>query len=177
VDFPREVVAALAVRRLPHEALVLEVTETSILSDPGRIGGVLAQLREFGIGLSLDDFGTGYSTLTHLKSLPVGEVKIDRSFISRMCTDATDTAIVEGTIRLAHTLGMRVVAEGLEDEGTWERLKELDCDLIQGYVLSRPVPGPELEPLLDAWAGRRGAGLSRAGRTTARPALRPLATS
>jgi diguanylate cyclase (GGDEF)-like protein len=161
VDFPREVVAALAVRGLPHEALVLEVTETSILSDPGRIGGVLAQLREFGIALSLDDFGTGYSTLTHLKSLPVAEVKIDRSFIARMCTDATDAAIVQGTIKLAHTLGVRVVAEGLEDEETWERLKGLDCDLIQGYVLSRPVPGPDLEPLLGALAGNRDAGLKR----------------
>ena len=155
VDFPREVVAALAVRHLPHSALVLEVTETSILSDPGRIGSVLAQFREFGIALSLDDFGTGYSTLTHLKSLPVGEVKIDRSFIGRMCADATDAAIVQGTIQLAHTLGIRVVAEGLEDEVTWKRLNDMDCDLIQGYVLSRPVPALELEPLLSVGAVRR----------------------
>jgi predicted signal transduction protein with EAL and GGDEF domain len=154
VDFPREVVAALAVRHLPHSALVLEVTETSILSDPVRIGSVLAQFREFGIALSLDDFGTGYSTLTHQKSLPVGEVKIDRSFISGMCDDATDEAIVQGTIQLAHTLGIRVVAEGLEDGEAWKTLIGMDCDLIQGYVLSRPLPGPELEPLLVAGAVR-----------------------
>ena len=156
VDFPREVVAALAVRHLPHRVLVLEVTETAILSDPVRIGSVLARFREFGIALSLDDFGTGYSTLTHLKSLPVGEVKIDRSFIARMCRDATDEAIVQGTIQLAHTLGIRVVAEGLEDEETWKRLNAMECDLVQGYVLSRPLMGPALEALLRTDGVRTG---------------------
>jgi diguanylate cyclase (GGDEF)-like protein len=150
VDFPREVAQALATRALPPEALILEVTESSILSDPRRIGNVLAQLREFGIRLSLDDFGTGYSSLTHLKSLPVQEVKIDRSFVARMCTDATDAAIVHATVQLAHALGIRVVAEGVEDEQTWEALNTMGCDLIQGYVLSRPVPASELEQPLNA---------------------------
>ena len=159
VDFPREVVEALAARALPPEALVLEITESSVLSDPRRIGHVLAQLREYGIELSLDDFGTGYSSLTHLKSLPVQEVKIDRSFVAPMCADTTDAAIVDATIRLAHALGIRVVAEGVEDEATWAALDALDCDLIQGYALSRPVPGPELERRL--FAQRRDERASR----------------
>ncbi len=153
-DFPREVAAALAAYGLPADALVLEVTETSVLSDPGRIGNVLAQLGELGIGLSLDDFGTGYSSLAHLKSLPVGEVKVDRSFVARMCTDPTDAAIVFATIQLAGKLGIRVVAEGVEDEQTWDALSALDCELIQGYLLSRPLPAAELEPQLLACATR-----------------------
>ncbi|MEA2157656.1 MAG: diguanylate cyclase, partial [Solirubrobacteraceae bacterium] len=152
VDFPREVRQALTARALPPDALVLEVTESSVLADPGRIGNVLAQLREFGIALSLDDFGTGYSSLSHLKSLPVQEVKLDRSFVARMCTDPTDAAIVHAMLQLAHALGMRVVAEGVEDDATWKALNTLGCDIVQGFVLGRPVPGPELEQQLNAQA-------------------------
>jgi predicted signal transduction protein with EAL and GGDEF domain len=144
-EFPAEVAAALAARGLPAEALVLEVTESSVLSDPARIGNVLAQLGELGIGLSLDDFGTGHSSLTDLKSLPVGEVKIDRSFVQQMCTEPTDAAIVHATIQLAHRLGIRAVAEGVEDEPTWHSLNQLGCQLVQGYALSRPVPAAALE--------------------------------
>jgi diguanylate cyclase (GGDEF)-like protein len=143
--FPGEVAAALAARGLPPDALILELTETSILSDPQRIGDVLARLGELGIGLSLDDFGTGYSSLTHLKWLPISEVKIDRSFAANMCNDATDAAIVDATIELAHKLGIRVVAEGVEDAATWTALQALECDLIQGYILSRPVTAAELD--------------------------------
>jgi diguanylate cyclase (GGDEF)-like protein len=149
-DFPSEVAAALAARGLTPDALILEVTESSVMSDPARIGNVLAHLGELGIGLSLDDFGTGYSSLAHLKSLPVSEVKVDRSFVSRMCSDATDAAIVYATIALVHKLGLRVVAEGVEDEATWEALEALGCEVIQGYALSRPLPAAELAPLLAA---------------------------
>ena len=131
------------------------MTETSVLSDPVRIGNVLAQLDELGIGLSLDDFGTGYSSLTHLKSLPVAEVKIDRSFVGRMCADTTDAAIVHATIQLAHKLGIRVVAEGVEDEETWQALSAVGCELIQGYALSRPVPAAQLEQALNAKPAER----------------------
>ncbi len=93
-----------------------------VLADPVRVGDVLAQLGELGLGLSLDDFGTGFSSLTHLKSLPVGEVKIDRSFVGRMTTDPVDAAIVQATIQLAHRIGIRVVAEGIEDQVTWSSL-------------------------------------------------------
>ncbi len=111
---------------------MLEVTESSVLSDPVRIGNVLARLGEIGIELSLDDFGTGYSSLSHLRALPVREVKVDRSFVAWMCSDHTDAAIVYATIQLAHKLGMRVVAEGVEDEETWGALTDLGCELIQG---------------------------------------------
>ena len=148
VRFPLEVADELACRELPPDALTLEVTESSILSDPKRIGNVLGALRERGIRLSLDDFGTGYSSLAHLKSLPVGEVKIDRSFVARMCADATDAAIVYATIELAKKLDIHVVAEGVEDEETWTALNGLGCQLIQGFLLSRPLPPGELEKLL-----------------------------
>ncbi len=150
---PDEVAAALAAHGLPAEALILEVTESSVLSDPTRIERVLHALRELGIGLALDDFGTGYSALTHLRTLPVTEVKIDRSFVSSMGTEPADAAIVEATVGLAQRLGIRAVAEGVEDDVTWERLAVLGCDLIQGFVLSRPVPAAELEPLLRSSGG------------------------
>jgi diguanylate cyclase (GGDEF)-like protein len=148
--FPVEVAAMLEDHDLPPEALVLEVTENMVLADPVRIGDVLAQLGELGLGLSLDDFGTGYSSLTHLKSLPVGEVKIDRSFVGRMTSDPVDAAIVEATIRLAHSIGSRVVAEGIEDQVTWCSLAANRCELVQGYALSKPLPAEELEELLHA---------------------------
>jgi diguanylate cyclase len=148
--FPAEVAAMLAARELSPEVLVLEVTENMVLADPVRVGDVLAQLGELGLGLSLDDFGTGYSSLTHLKALPVGEVKIDRSFVGRMTSDPVDAAIVEATIRLAHSIGIRVVAEGIEDQQTWSSLVSNRCELVQGYALSRPLPAAELEALLRA---------------------------
>ena len=148
--FPDEVAALLAEHALPPEALVLEVTENMVLADPVRIGDVLARLGELGLGLSLDDFGTGYSSLTHLKALPVGEVKIDRSFVARMTSDPVDAAIVEATIQLAHSIGSRVVAEGIEDELTWSSLVANHCELVQGYALSKPLPAAELEKLLRA---------------------------
>ena len=149
-DFPAEVAATLDAHGLPPEALVLEVTENMVLADPVRVGDVLAQLGELGLGLSLDDFGTGFSSLTHLKSLPVGEVKIDRSFVGRMTSDPVDAAIVEATIQLAHSIGIRVVAEGIEDQVTWSSLVANRCELVQGYALSRPLPAAELEELLRA---------------------------
>ncbi len=149
-QFPAEVATMLAARELSPDVLVLEVTENMVLADPVRVGDVLAQLGELGLGLSLDDFGTGYSSLTHLKALPVGEVKIDRSFVGRMTSDPVDAAIVEATIRLAHSIGIRVVAEGIEDQQTWRSLVANRCELVQGYALSKPLPAAELEPLLRA---------------------------
>jgi diguanylate cyclase (GGDEF)-like protein len=147
-QFPNEVITALAAHGLPTSALVLEVTENTVLADPVRVGTVLAQLNELGIGLSLDDFGTGYSSLVHLKALPVQEVKVDRSFVAHMTSDATDAAIVQATIQLAHSIDLHVVAEGVEDSETWDALAEAGCELVQGYALSRPLPADELAPLL-----------------------------
>ncbi len=148
--FPAEVAAALDRHGLPATALVIEVTETSVLLDPERADVILAALRKLGVGVSLDDFGTGFSSLTHLKALPVTEVKIDRSFVGSMRADPADAAIVGSTIGLAHGLGLKVIAEGVEDESTWRQLVELDCDLIQGYHCSRPLPGPDFEVFLRA---------------------------
>jgi EAL domain-containing protein (putative c-di-GMP-specific phosphodiesterase class I) len=159
---PLEILAALALHALPADALVIEVTETSILHDPGRVQVVLESLRDVGVGVSLDDFGTGYSSLTHLKTLPVSEVKIDRSFVAGMALDQADAAIVASTIQLAQALGLRVVAEGVEDDSTWERLAQLGCDLTQGYRLARPLPHEELLELLLA----PEAGTSPRGRTS-----------
>ncbi len=149
-QFPAEVAQTLTEHGLPPEVLVLEVTENMVLADPVRVGDVLAQLGELGLGLSLDDFGTGFSSLTHLKSLPVGEVKIDRSFVGRMTTDPVDAAIVQATIQLAHSIGIRVVAEGIEDQATWSSLVANKCELVQGYALSRPLPAIDLDTLLRA---------------------------
>jgi diguanylate cyclase (GGDEF)-like protein len=153
--FPDEIEAALARHGVPAEALVLEVTESSVLADPDRIGAVMQRLCELGVELSLDDFGTGYSSLAHLKALPVGELKIDRSFVSRMCSDATDAAIVYALIQLARKLDIRLVAEGVEDRWTWDALRVLDCDLIQGYLLSRPLPAADIELQLESQRRQR----------------------
>lgn len=147
-SFPEEVGAALYLHDVPASALILEVTEREILCDPERIGAVLGELRELGVGLALDDFGTGYSSLAHLRDLSVQQVKVDRSFVSAMQNERTDAAIVYATIELAHKLGLSVVAEGVEDEATWQALVELGCDRIQGYRLGRPVGPAEFQRLL-----------------------------
>jgi diguanylate cyclase (GGDEF)-like protein len=148
VALPEEIESALVVADARPESLILEITESAVLRDPERIGNVLARIGESGVGLSLDDFGTGYSSLTHLKMLPVGEVKIDRSFVAHVKTDPADAAIVGATIKLAHSLGMRVVAEGVEDEETWRRLADFGCEMIQGFVLAPALPAAKLEDLL-----------------------------
>ena len=126
------------------------------MSDRVRIGDVLGRLGELGVGISLDDFGTGYSSLVHLKTLPVSEVKIDRGFVARMDADPTDRAIVRSTIQLAHNLGMHLVAEGVEDDATWKELAGLGCELIQGFLLARPLPPAELEEFLGAISPETG---------------------
>jgi EAL domain-containing protein (putative c-di-GMP-specific phosphodiesterase class I) len=113
---------------------------------------VLGQLTDLGIGISLDDFGTGYSSLMHLKTLPVRELKLDRSFVGHMLTDPTDAAIVSATIELAHQLGIGVVAEGVEDEPTCAALNRLGCERIQGYLLGRPLPARAIDKLLGSTA-------------------------
>ncbi len=160
-QFPAEVAALLAAHGLSPDALMLEVTENTVLADPVRVGDVMAQLGELGLGLSLDDFGTGFSSLTHLKTLPVGEVKIDRSFVTNMTSNRVDEAIVNATIQLAHGIGIRVVAEGIEDQTTWSSLAAKGAELVQGYALSKPLPAVELDALL--YAGVRDASLGEPG--------------
>ncbi len=134
---------------VPASALQLEVTEGSLFADSAHARMTLKQLETLGVALSLDDFGTGWSSLIQLRSLPVSEIKVDRSFVSRMDTDPRDLAIVSSVIDLARGLGMRVIAEGVEDLATWRRLAAMGCDGAQGWWLSKALPAPELGVWLD----------------------------
>ncbi len=127
---------------VPASAFCLEITESAIMDDPQRAEAMLNRLSEQGFKLSIDDFGTGYSPLAYLKRLPVDELKIDKSFVMGMETDADDAIIVRSTIDLAHNLGLSVVAEGVETAAILERLRALGCDEVQGYHISRPMPAP-----------------------------------
>ena len=111
------------------------------MSDPDRSLVTLTRLAQLGVGLSVDDYGTGYSSLANLRRLPIDELKIDRSFVSPMLSDESDLIIVRSTINLGHDLGLKVVAEGVEDEATLHRLAGLGCDLAQGYHFSKPLAG------------------------------------
>jgi diguanylate cyclase (GGDEF)-like protein len=144
---PDQVRELLAEFDLPASTLTLEIVETSIMSDPNRTIPVLERLNEMGVRLSVDDFGTGYSSLSYLKRLPVHEVKIDRSFVFSMTSDANDAAIVSSIIDLGANLGLTVVAEGIEDAATVGRLVELGCTVGQGYHLGRPLPPSHLRHL------------------------------
>ena len=136
---PPQVTAALARHHIPPAALVLEVTETGILSDPARADVVIGELRALGVTISVDDYGTGNASLSYLKRMEIDELKIDRSFVSDMEHDHHDFVIVRSTIALARDLGLRVVAEGIEDEETAVALRELGCEIGQGYHLGRPT--------------------------------------
>jgi EAL domain-containing protein (putative c-di-GMP-specific phosphodiesterase class I) len=128
---------------------VVEITESAIMTDPAHALQVLDRLNELGVQVSIDDFGTGYSSMAHLKTLPVHELKVDRSFVSQMTSNASDAVIVRSTVDLGRNLGLRVVAEGVEDPATVRELEALGCDAIQGYYISRPVAPDELIRWLD----------------------------
>ena len=142
---PELVAQLLAQYAVPPSALVLEITESSLMADPQRAGENLTELRALGVRMSIDDFGTGYSSLDSLKDLSVDELKIDRSFVQAMATDARARAIVRAIIDLADALELRVVAEGVEDRAAWDVLAGLGCDTAQGYFLCRPIAAAELE--------------------------------
>ena len=131
--------ACLAKHRLPAALLTLELTESAMMADPDHGVRILGELDAMGVGLAVDDFGTGFSSLAYLKQLPVDELKIDKSFVMHMCDDDNDAVIVRSIIDLAHNLGLRVVAEGVEDRDTWDLLEILRCDQAQGYHMSRPM--------------------------------------
>jgi len=154
-DLVEQITHLLATTGVRAEALKLEVTESALMTDPERALGCLARLRAIGVETAIDDFGTGHASLSYLKQMPVEEIKLDRSFISDMRTDRNDYTIVRSTIDLAHDLGLRVIAEGVEDQATWDMLVELGCDLAQGYHMSRPLPGADLQQWLAADASRR----------------------
>ena len=146
---PDLVAGRLAAHGVDPRRLEVEVTETNAMTDPARAAEVLRRLAALGVSVSVDDYGTGYSSLSYLRSLPVDTLKIDRSFVTPMLADEGSAVIVRSTIELAHNLGLRVVAEGVEDEATREALAMLGCHQAQGYYLSRPVPAADLGDLLD----------------------------
>jgi diguanylate cyclase (GGDEF)-like protein len=142
-----DLISALLVRyELPAEALVLEITETNIIKDFDRAKSVVAKLRDLGFVVSIDDFGAGVTSLASLGSLAVGELKLDRTFITRLAAGESEREmpLIHATIDLGHSLGMRVVAEGVEDEATLAMLAGFGCDFVQGYVIDKPKPAHEL---------------------------------
>ncbi|MGI8752762.1 MAG: bifunctional diguanylate cyclase/phosphodiesterase [Acidimicrobiales bacterium] len=144
VHLPDQIAAVLSANGMEASNLTLEITEGSVMADPGRTIGILGRLDALGVSIAVDDFGTGYSSLSYLKRLPVSEIKIDRTFVAGLLDDDSDAAIVRSTIELAHNLGLRVVAEGVEDRPTWMRLDALGCDEAPGYFVSAPLPADAL---------------------------------
>ncbi|MFS8099732.1 bifunctional diguanylate cyclase/phosphodiesterase [Lentzea alba] len=141
--FPEQVSALLERHGRTADVLTLEITESAIIADPVRASDVLVRLRALGVRLSIDDFGTGYSSIAYLRTMPVHEMKIDRSFTTNMRSDSSSGAITRSLLGLAHNLELEVVAEGVEDEETWTALAALGCDIVQGYCLSKPLPADE----------------------------------
>ncbi len=167
-DLPREIERLLDSYSVPANALQLEITESMIMSDPDRALATVTRLSALGVRMSVDDFGTGYSSLANLRRLPIDGLKIDRSFVSPMLRDESDLIIVRSTINLGHDLGLRIVAEGVEDGATLDRLALLGCDLAQGFHLSRPMPAEafsvwlqKTEPVLPPPADGNGNGHAR----------------
>ncbi|HEY8681536.1 MAG TPA: sensor domain-containing phosphodiesterase, partial [Rhodanobacter sp.] len=149
-ELPELLSAHLAKYRVDPARIILEVTETAVMRDAVYALEVLNRLRACGVQLAIDDFGTGYSSLSHLKRLPVTELKIDKSFVLSMAEDNDDAVIVRSTIELAHNMGLKVVAEGVENLRTLEMLRGYRCDVAQGYLISRPLPVQQMT----AWLRR-----------------------
>lgn len=158
---PARIGAMISVRQLPASVLLLEITESFLMVDLPRARAVLSRLRGQGIRIAVDDFGTGYSSLAYLRDLPIDELKLDRSFVTPLTDDPRAAALVASTIDLAHSLDLRVVAEGVETIGAYAALARHRCDQAQGNYLCRAVPAEELDDWL---ARRRSAAATPAGR-------------
>ncbi|MCL5060853.1 MAG: EAL domain-containing protein [Candidatus Thermoplasmatota archaeon] len=154
MTLPADIHALLAESGVPPEQLTLEITESAVMANPSDGLSILTELDRMGVTIAIDDFGTGYSSLAYLKRLPVDELKIDKSFVTDMEDNENDAVIVRSTIDLAHNLGLKVTAEGVETRGVWDLLSMLGCDSSQGYFMGRPMPVEKLE----AWL--RGSALS-----------------
>jgi len=142
--FAEQVIAVLEELGVPPRRLIVEITETSLLTDPPRAAAVLAQLDAVGVRVSLDDFGIGQTSLGYLSSLPVHELKIDKSFVMDMLANPAHAAIVRSIVDLGHNLNLRVVGEGVETDAVFATLRDAGCDLAQGYLLARPMPVDQL---------------------------------
>jgi EAL domain-containing protein (putative c-di-GMP-specific phosphodiesterase class I) len=136
---------------IPASSITIEVTEDSFLADPERARDVLLEVRRQGLQTSIDDYGTGFSSLAYLRDLPVTELKMDRSFVATVNTDERSRLIVASTIDMAHALDLRVVAEGVESEAVATEVVALGADLLQGYYMSAPMPGAQIEDWTRLW--------------------------
>jgi diguanylate cyclase (GGDEF)-like protein len=143
-QLPRQLAKVLDACAVDAGCLELEITESAIMMNQANAMDVLTRLNAMGVGLSIDDFGTGYSSLAYLKRLPVGTIKIDTSFVIGMATNENDRVIVRSTIDLGHNLGLKVIAEGVENKESWQQLRDWGCDAAQGYYMSRPLPATDL---------------------------------
>jgi EAL domain-containing protein (putative c-di-GMP-specific phosphodiesterase class I) len=141
---PYYVLQLLKEHEIPPSRLTLEITENSVMHDIHNAIAVLECLRDIGVEISMDDFGTGHSSLAQIKNMPLNEIKIDKSFVMTLLTDEQNKSIVRTTVELAHNMGLRVVAEGVEDEETLRRICDIGCEEAQGFFLSKPVPADEL---------------------------------
>jgi diguanylate cyclase (GGDEF)-like protein len=150
-EFPRRVTDALARHQVPAELLGFELTESAVMTDPERALPVLRGLHALGVRIAVDDFGTGYSSLAYLRRLPVDEVKIDKSFVLGLASDLGDLAVVRAIVELGHSLGLTVVAEGVEQDATRDQLVEMGCDVAQGFLISRPLASNRF----DSWLAAR----------------------
>lgn len=148
VSLPDTIAGLLTRYRVPPHLLCCEITESAVMGDAERTLQVLNRLFALGVRIAIDDYGTGYASLSYLKHLPADELKIDRAFVQHVTTVRADEAIVRSTVNMAHALGIQVVAEGVEDQATWDLLEMLGCDIAQGYYLSRPVSAQALEQWL-----------------------------
>jgi len=144
-DFVARVEEILSAADLPAEYLELEITETSAMEHAGESINLMNRLNSMGVSLAIDDFGTGYSSLAYLKRFPIQKLKIDRSFINDVATDSNDAAIAKSIISLAHNMGLKVVAEGVEDKHQMEWLRARGCDQAQGYYYSQPISASQME--------------------------------
>ena len=148
--FPDRVLGALVRHGLPPNLLSIEITETAVISDPGRAASALRRLAERGIKISIDDFGVGYTSLGQLHQLPIHELKIDQQFVTPLLTAPDGRAVVRALVSLGHELGMNVVAEGVEDDPTLDAIAAIGCDIAQGYGIARPAPADTFERWLSA---------------------------
>ena len=154
-DFPEVITGLLAAYDFPPELLMLEITETTIMTDPDYSLGAINRITQIGVQFSIDDFGTGYSSLSYLKKLPLSELKIDKSFVLEMMEDENDAVIVHATIELAHNLGLKVVAEGVENKAIMEKLQDLGCDVLQGFEISKPIAAKDFINWYESFAQAR----------------------
>ena len=153
-DFESNLSALLKKHDVRPEDLVLELTETSVMTDPENAMSVLKKLADDGVKIGIDDFGTGHSSMSYIQQLPVYEIKIDRSFVMQMDQVSGDEVIVRTTLNLSHDLGYKVVAEGVENQNALDKLAMMGCDLAQGYHIARPMP---LDALIE-WIETRADG-------------------